>query len=123
MTVKSFVKEWVEVIRPLFPTKSIIKFKVEKYIGVIVDTNEVEPYEGGDVIFEIHWKLGNDKKRLNKRSRLIQIRIEEVAIDDCVDSNEAGLKLKEIIEVKLSTFDPDVDSPIEEWEISTSDLN
>lgn len=120
---KSFVNEWVEVIRPLFPTNAIIELKGEEYVGVIVDTNGVEPYEGGDVIFEIHWKLGNNQNRPNKRSRLIQIRIEEVAIDDCVDFNEAGLKLKEIIGIKLSTFNIDVGPPREEWRISTSDLN
>jgi len=120
---KSFVQEWVEVIRPLLPANAIIDPKGEKYVRVIVDTNGVEPYEGGDIIFEIHWKLENDQNRPNKRSRLIQIRIEEVAIDDCVDFNEAGLKLKEIIEIKLSTFNPDVGPPTEEWKISTFDLN
>lgn len=113
---KSFVNEWIEVIRPLFPTNAIFELKEEEYGGFIVDMNGVEPYKGGDVIFEIHY-------RLNKRSRLIQIRIEEDAIDDCVHFNEAGLKLKEIIEIKLSTFNPDVGPPTEEWIISTSDLN
>ncbi len=119
---KSFVNEWIEVIRPLFPTDAIIEPKGEEYDGFIVDTNRVEPFEGGDVIFEIRWKLENNQNRPNKRSRSIRITIEEVAIDDCVDFKEAGLKLKEIIEIKLSTFNPDDGPPTEEWKISTDDL-
>ena len=120
---KSFVNEWIEVIRPLFPTDTIIEPKGEEYDGFIVDTNRVEPFEGGDVIFEIRWKLENNQNRPNKRSRSIRIIIEEEAIDDCVDFKEAGLKLKEIIESNLTTFNPDVGPPTEVWRISTSDLN
>lgn len=119
---KSFVNEWIEVIRPLFPTDAIIEPKGEEYDGFIVDTNRVEPFEGGDVIFEIRWKLENNQNRPNKRSRSIRIIIEEEAVDDCVDFKEAGLKLKEIIEIKLSTFNPDDGPPTEEWKISTDDL-
>ena len=121
---KSILKEWAEAIRPLFPTDAIIEPKMEEYVGVIVgDTNEIEPYEGGDVIFVIHWKPGNDPSRPNKRSRFIQLRIEEAAINDCLDIAEAGSRLKEIVKTRLSTFDPNVGPPTEEWVISTDDLN
>ncbi len=119
---KSFVNEWLEVIRPLFLTDAIIELKGEEYDGSVVDTNRIEPFEGGDVIFEIRWKLENNQNRPNKRSRSIRIIIEEEAIDDCVDFKIAGLKLKEIIKIKLSTFNPDDGPPTEEWKISTDDL-
>jgi len=84
---------------------------------------------GNDVVLRIDWKLGSDPNRLNKRSRLIRVAISKEAIDDCTDFKIAASRFKKIIQDKLSFFNPDHDTPkygsppIEEWIISTLDLN
>jgi hypothetical protein len=109
---KPFVNEWIELIRPLFPKSARIEIDA-----------------GNDVVLRIDWKLGNDPDRPNKRSRLIRVTIPEEAIDDCTDVKTAGSRIKKIIQDKLSVFNPDHDThkyaspPIEEWVISTFDVN
>jgi len=110
--IKPFVNEWIELIRPLFPKNA-----------------RIEIDEGNDVVLRIDWKLGNDPGRPNKRSRLIRVIIREEAIDDCTDVKTAGSKIRKIIQDKLSLFNPNHDThkyvspPIEEWVISTFDVN
>ena len=105
---KSFVNQWVKLIRPLFPRNARIEIDA-----------------GRDVILRIDWKLGNDPARPNKRSRLIRVIISEEAIADCADFKQAGSRFKKIIEDKLSGFHPDHDTrrcgtpPKEKWIIST----
>jgi hypothetical protein len=109
---RSFVKEWIGLIRPLFPPDTRIVFE-----------------EGNDVVLRIDWKLGNDPERSNKRSHLIRVVISEEAIEDCKEFNIAGIKFKKVIEERLSSFNPEHDkpkyagSPAEEWTISTFDIN
>ena len=109
---KPFVNQWIELIRPIFPPEA--SFEVD---------------EGDDTILRIDWKLGNDPERPNKRSRLIRITISREAIEDCQDFNEAGMKFQKIIETRFASLNPDhnhariVSPPIEEWIISTFDLN
>ena len=109
---KSFVNEWVKLIRPLFPKNTRIEINAEY-----------------DVILRIDWKLRNDPARPNKRSRLIRVIIREKAIADCTDFKKAGSRFKKIIEDKLSVFHPDHDTrrcgtpPKEKWIISTLGVN
>jgi hypothetical protein len=91
---KSFVNEWVRLIRPLFPKNA-----------------RIEINRGGDVIFRIDWKLRNDPARPYKRSRLIQVTVPEEAIDACTDLRKAGSRFKTLIEDRLSVFHPDHDTP------------
>jgi hypothetical protein len=91
---KSFVNEWVGLIRPLFPKNA-----------------RIEINRGGDVIFRIDWKLRNDPARPYKRSRLIQVTVPEEAIDACTDFRKAGSRFKTLIEDRLSVFHPDHDTP------------
>ena len=106
------VNEWIELIRPLFPKNARIEIDA-----------------GNDVVLRIDWKLESDPNRPNKRSRLIRVIIPEEAIDDCTDFKAAGSKFTKIIKDKLSVFDPDHDtprygsSPVEEWVVSTLDVN
>ena len=109
---KPFVNDWIELIRPLFPKDA-----------------RIEMDAGNDVVLRIDWKLRSDPNRPNKRSRLIRVVIPEEAIDDCTDFKIAGSRFKKIIQDKLSVFNPDHDTPkygsppIEEWIISTLDVN
>jgi hypothetical protein len=107
-----FVNEWIEMICPLFPKNTRI---------------QIDP--GNDVVLRIDWKLEKDPNRPNKRSRLIRVVIPEEAIDDCTDFKITGAKLTKIIKDKLSVFNPDHDiprygsPPVEQWVISTFDVN
>jgi hypothetical protein len=109
---KSFINEWVKLIRPLFPKNTRIEIDA-----------------GNDVILRIDWKLGNDPARPYKRSRLIRVIIPGEAIDDCADFKKAGSRFRKIIEDKLSVFHPDHDTrkcgspPKEEWIVSTFDVD
>lgn len=109
---RAFVNGWIELIRPLFPP------------GAKIDSDE-----GNDVVLRIDWKLGNDPERPNKRSRLIRVVISEEAIEDCKDFNRAGKRFQKVIEERLSSFNAEHDkpryagSPVEEWMISTFDIN
>ena len=85
-----FIDQWIELIRPIFPSEA-----------------RIEVDEGNDIVLRIDWKLGNDPERPNKRSRLIRIVISRESIEDCRDFNTAGLKFKKIIEEKFDGFDPD----------------
>jgi hypothetical protein len=107
-----FVNEWIELIRTLFPKGA-----------------RIEIDEGDDVVLRIDWKLGNDPDRPNKRTRLIRVIISKETITDCKDVKTAGTRIKKIIQDKLSLFNPDHNTrkyarpPIEEWVLSTFDVN
>ena len=109
---ESFVNDLVRLIRPLFPRDA----------RIVIDTPN-------NVILRIDWKLRNDPSRPNKRSRLIKVVIPQEVIDRCDDVKKAGLRFKEIIEDRLSSFHPDHNSPRcgspprDEWIISTFDVN
>lgn len=108
----SFIDLWISILRPIFPSNArIIKEK------------------GNDITIKIDWKLDNDPSRPNRRSRLIRLVISEEAIEDCHDYEEAGHRLKQIVERRYAEFNPDHDNPrekgppSEEWLITTNDLN
>jgi hypothetical protein len=107
----SFINEWIEQVRPLFP-----------------DNAKIELDEGNDIILRIDWKLQSDPTRPNKRSRLIRVVIPEEAIEDCPDLHEAGTRFAKIIKDKLRLFKADHDTPkhgkhgrtpVEEWIVSS----
>ena len=109
---KPFVDDWIAFIRPLFPKSSRIEIDV-----------------GKDVVVRVDWKLRNDPGRPNKRSRLIRVVIPEETIQDCPDVKTVGSRIKKLIQYKLSLFNPDHDTrkcgrrPVEEWVVSTFDVN
>jgi hypothetical protein len=112
VVTKSFVNQWVRLIRPLFPKNARIEIDA-----------------GNEVILRIDWKLRNDPARPNKRSRLIRVVIPQEAIDDCADLEKAGSRFKKLIEDKLSVFHADHNSPQcgspprEVWIVSTFDVS
>ena len=63
---EDLLDHWVRIIKPFFPQNAWI----------------VARYSGDDNIIEIDWKLDDDPKRPNRRSRKIQITISAGAVED-----------------------------------------
>jgi hypothetical protein len=76
---------WVKLIKPFFPANAWI----------------VARYSGADHIIEIDWKLDDDPKRPNRRSRKIQITISCEAIEDYLGKNKKERELFDIMLKKL----------------------
>jgi hypothetical protein len=76
---------WVKLIKPFFPTNAWI----------------VTRYSGDNHIIEIDWKLDDDPRRSNRRSRKIQITISKGAIEDYLDKNKEERRLFETSLKKL----------------------
>jgi hypothetical protein len=104
---------WLRIIRPLFPTNAWIASRLSE----------------GDHVIEIDWRLENDPHQPSKRSRKIQITIQEEAIDDYLDKNKgerelSDIKMKKWISERYNQFDPDHDAhtsrsvSTDKWRIS-----
>lgn len=104
---------FVRMMRPLFPMNACI----------------VSGISGGDYIIQIDWKLEDSLLRQNKRSRKINIKISENAIEDYLDhKKEQGElydgRIKNLIYRWYNDFDPHHDAgstrltPVENWFIS-----
>jgi hypothetical protein len=90
---------WLRIIKPLFPTNAWIASRLS----------------GGDHLIQIDWKLENDPRQLNKRSRKIEIIIKEEAIDDYLNKNKneralSDIKMKQWISEQYNHFSPDHDT-------------
>jgi hypothetical protein len=79
---EDLLDHWVRLIKPFFPSNAWI----------------VGRYSGDDHIIEIDWRLDDDPKRHNRRSRKIQITISAGAIEDYLDKNK---KERELFELSL----------------------
>ncbi|MDA3790326.1 MAG: hypothetical protein PF503_17765 [Desulfobacula sp.] len=108
----SFIQDWIDQIKPLFPSNAKIIL-----------------HDEGNVSIKVWWKLGTDPNRPQKRSRILKIIISSEAIADCNNPINAGKKVKAIIENKMLSFDPehnesaDASTPIDALVISTLDIN
>lgn len=80
----------------------------------------------------IYWKLGNDRARPNKPSRIIQVIISGEAIDDSqYDSRRDNMRERFVkyITSKNNQFNPEHDEPygksppVEEWLVDNTVLN
>ena len=109
---------WLRIITPLFPTNAWIV------------SNQ---FNGGHLIL-IDWKLDNDPQQPNKRSRKIQITIEEEAIDNYLDKSRAerdvsDIKMRQWLSERYNQFDPEHNArtsrsvATERWRISRNVLN
>lgn len=109
---------WLRIIRPLFPTNAWIASRLSE----------------GDHVIEIDWRLENDPHQPSKRSRKIQIVIQEDAIDDYLDKNKAerelsDIKMKKWISERYNDFNPDHDAhtsrsvSMDKWRISRNELS
>jgi hypothetical protein len=109
---------WLRIIAPIFPVNSWI----------------VARFSDGDHVLQIDWRLENNPRQPNKRSRKIQIIILEEAIDDYLDKNKAEKELSEIemrkwIIERYNHFEPDHGSytsrfiPTYKWRISKDVLS
>ncbi len=96
---EDLLDQWVRLITPIFPPNAWI----------------VSQFSHDDYIIQIDWKLGDDPKRTDKRSKKIQIIIKEKIIDDYLDKNKEdrelyNILLKQIICERYSAFDADNDA-------------
>ena len=111
MNIDSALKaHWEGLLKPLFPDGS--EFKV----------HEASP----DFKATISWKLGTDRSRPNKRSKVIVVVVSAEAVDD-YRNKPAGRqhsddeKLKRFIQAQLAKHDPnhnnaqDVPPPEVQW--------
>jgi hypothetical protein len=71
---------WLRIIKPLIPANAWIVSRVSD----------------GDYEIQIDWRLENDLHQSNKRSRKILLIIQEEAIDDYLNKNEAERELSDI---------------------------
>ncbi len=71
---------WLRIITPLFPANAWIASR----------------FSDGDYEIQIDWRLENDLRQSNKRSRKILLIILEEAIDDYLNKNKAERELSDI---------------------------
>jgi hypothetical protein len=109
---------WVRLIKKIFPANAWITSRFLK----------------NDCLIQIDWKLINDPRDPNKRSKKIEIIIKEGAIDNYLDKNKidrelSDIMLKELICERYNQFRPDDDTCTtpyaltEKWLISKETLN
>jgi len=109
---------WLRIITPIFPSNAWIAARLSN----------------GDHLILIDWKLENDPRQSNKRSRKIQIIIQEEAIDDYLakekaDRERSDINMKKWISEKYNQFEPDQDAHTsrsayaDKWHISIDVLN
>ncbi|HLZ19596.1 MAG TPA: hypothetical protein VKO67_08275 [Smithellaceae bacterium] len=71
---------WQRMIRPVFPANAWVKSSLS----------------GGDHVMQIDWNLEDDRHKLNRRSRKIEIIIKEEFIDDYLDKSKDDRALYEV---------------------------
>lgn len=109
---------WLRIIAPLFPSNAWIDARLSD----------------GDHFILIDWRLENNPSQPNKRSRKIQIIIQEEAVDDYLGKSKAeremsDVKMEKWISERYQQFDPDHDAhasrsvSTETWRISIDVLN
>lgn len=87
---------WLRIIRPIFPAGAWIVSNIYR----------------GDYIIQIDWKLEADTSKSSKRSKKIQIIIDEEVIDDYLDMSKdkrdlSDAKMIEWLSAKYYHFNPD----------------
>jgi hypothetical protein len=98
------------------------------------DARILVPSGGDDMVILFSWRLKNDARRPNKRSRMIRIVISEEAIEDYAAGTDglrlaSDARLVSWLQQELHKFDPDHDAPLgvepppATWSLSTLKLN
>lgn len=109
--------KYFEVVKSVMPTDA-------KYIR-----NE----QSDDYALSISWDLNTDPERPNKQSKVIALVISKEATEDFGElpssmKENALERLRSILNSKLSSFEPDhntpynMPGPVEKWVISSSEL-
>jgi len=109
---------WLRMIRPIFPTNAWIASSLSH----------------GDYLIQIDWRLENNPRHANKRSRKIQIIVKEQAIDDYLDKNKneralSDNKMIQWLSERYNQFSSEQDAPTprtistEKWCISRDFLH
>jgi len=76
---------WVRLIKTIFPKNAWITSR----------------FFNNDHLIKIDWKLENDPKSPNKRSKRIELKIKEDAIEDYLDKNKTD---RELFDIMLKEF-------------------
>ena len=92
---EDLLDQWVRLIKTIFPAHAWITSRLSN----------------NDHIIQIDWKLGDDPKHPNKRSKKIEIIIKEDAIENYLGKNKEGrelsdILLKEFIHERYNHFSP-----------------
>jgi hypothetical protein len=109
---------WLRIIKPLLPMNAWVDSRLSK----------------GDYLIQIDWKLENGPYQQNKRSRKIEIIINEEAIDDYLNKNKneralSDVKMKQWIAERYNNFNLNQDANTsnstfpDRWRISKIVLN
>ncbi len=77
---EDLLDRWLRIIKSILPTNAWVASRLS----------------GGDYIIKIDWKLENDPRQPNKRSRMIEIIIKEEVIDDYLNKDKDERALSEI---------------------------
>lgn len=90
---------WIRLIKTIFPANAWIDSR----------------FSNNGHLIQIDWKLDDDAKHPNKRSRKIEIIIKEGSIDDYLNKNKtdrelSDVMLKKFICDRFNHFNPDDDS-------------
>jgi len=90
---------WLRIVRPLFPANAWIVGQISK----------------GDHVIQIDWRLECDPHLPQKRSRKIEITIQEEAIDGYLSKTKAektisDINMKNWISERYMEFDPEHDA-------------
>ncbi len=115
--------------------KGAVKWRAIAESVFPADARFVEPpYEPGDWILFVSWKLGTDPTRPNKRSKTVRVVVSEEAVED-YERGSAGERLaadwrfERWLLRRLRGFDPEHQAPLghepqaEAWVIETVELN
>ena len=114
---------WVELIRPIFPPGADVE---------PVTNGWVPHYEGPFI--RIGWRLTAPAEKPTKGSRIINLVVPLALIDDYCNAGEedraqAGSRLRQFVEQKYASFNPDHDTPaygtppVEPWSVPRDILN
>lgn len=117
ITSDTLSQHWHSLLKPLFPSHAYIRSLIEP----------------ANMTFAIDWRLGTDKKRPYKRSRLIKIVFPKQTMEQFLHQALNQRESSEQIVVnhlkdKLQKYNPDHDTPpievppVEEWLIDIGTL-
>ena len=104
---------WLRIVRPVFPENAWIIGRISK----------------GDHVIEIDWQLGSDPALPQRRSKKIEIIIQEQAIDAYLDKTKSERPLSEDniknwISERYMNFNPEQDpksyraASVDRWRLS-----
>lgn len=117
------LERWREIAERVFPEDARI-----------IELPARTPHEANEWRLLVSWRLGTDPARPSKRSKIVQIVIDDEALEDYAHSPigarfAADARLEAWLRAKWESFDGDHDTqerfypPVVPWKVGTRDLN